>query len=93
VKLQEKIMLSPIAVGVSEAQRAARLGHAGSRAARSPGRTSPQAAKAGKLSYALSNPATSNQGFMALDGRGARPPQSPRRSSAADVDRGAIAAS
>lgn len=81
VKLQEKIMLSPMAVGVSRSD------------AEKNGWTKPdarltwaditRAAKAGKLQYALSNPATSNQGFMALlgvvaaaggKGRRSRPP-------------------
>jgi hypothetical protein len=66
VKLQEKTMLSPIAVGVSQSD------------ARKFGWDKPDlkmtwkdiatAAKAGQLKYAISNPATSNQGF--LDGRG-----------------------
>lgn len=89
VKLQEKIMLSPIAVGVSESD------------ARKNGWDKPDlkltwkdiaaAAKAGKLRYALSNPATSNQGFMALMGVVAAASQKAEALSAADVDRGAIA--
>lgn len=89
VKLQEKIMLSPIAVGVSESD------------ARRHGWDRPDlkltwkdiaaAAKAGKLNYALSNPATSNQGFMALMGVVAAAGGKTEALSAADVDRGAIA--
>ena len=89
VKLQEKIMLSPIAVGVSESD------------ARKHGWDKPdlkltwkdiaQAAKDGKLRYALSNPATSNQGFMALMGVVAAAGGKTEALSAADVNRGAIA--
>ena len=89
VKLQEKIMLSPIAVGVSESD------------ARRYGWDKPdlkmtwkdiaQAAKEGKLRYALSNPATSNQGFMALMGVVAAAGGKAEALSAADVNRGAIA--
>jgi Ca-activated chloride channel homolog len=89
VKLQEKIMLSPIAVGVSESD------------ARRYGWDKPdlkmtwkdiaQAARDGKLTYALSNPATSNQGFMALMGVVAAAGGKSEALSAADVNRGAIA--
>lgn len=89
VKLQEKIMLSPIAVGVSASD------------AKKQGWDRPDlkmtwkdiaaAAKAGKLNYALSNPATSNQGFMALMGVVAAASQKSEALSAADVDRQAIA--
>ena len=89
VKLQEKIMLSPIAIGVSESD------------ARKYGWDKPDlkltwkdianAAKAGKLSYALSNPATSNQGFMALMGVVAAASGKAEALAAADVDRSAIA--
>ena len=89
VKLQEKIMLSPIAVGVSESD------------ARKYGWDKPdlkltwkdiaQAAKDGKLRYALSNPATSNQGFMALMGVVAAAGGKTEALNAADVNRGAIA--
>jgi Ca-activated chloride channel family protein len=89
VKLQEKIMLSPIAIGVSESD------------ARKQGWDQPNlkltwkdiasAAKAGTLTYALSNPATSNQGFMALMGVVAAASGKSEALAAADVDRGAIA--
>lgn len=89
VKLQEKVMLSPIAVGVSESD------------AKRHGWDKPElkmtwkdiatAAKAGKLNYALSNPATSNQGFMALMGVVAAASGKSEALAAADVDRGAIA--
>jgi Ca-activated chloride channel family protein len=89
VKLQEKIMLSPMAVGVSRSD------------AEKNGWTKPdarltwaditRAAKAGKLQYALSNPATSNQGFMALLGVVAAAGGKGEALTAADVDRGAIA--
>ena len=89
VKLQEKIMLSPIAIGVSESE------------ARKFGWDKPDlkltwkdiaaAAKSGRLNYALSNPATSNQGFMALMGVVAAASGKADALAAADVDRGAIA--
>src|SRR5438105_1915630 len=52
----------------------------------------PEAARDGKLYYALSNPATSNQGFMALMGVAAAASGKPDALTAADVDRGAISA-
>ena len=68
VKLQDKIMLSPITVGVSESA-AKRLGWDDpAMAAKVTWKTITKAAAEGKLNYALSNPATSNQGFMALMG-------------------------
>ena len=89
VKLQEKIMLSPIVVGVSESE------------ARKYGWDKPDlkmtwkdiadAAKSGKITYAISNPATSNQGFMALMGVVAAAGGKSEALSAADVNRGAIA--
>ena len=91
VKLQEKIALSPIAVGVSEST-AAKLGWADpATAAKLTWKDIAAAAKAGQLSYALSNPATSNQGFMALMGVVAAASQKAEVLSAADVDRSAIA--
>lgn len=89
VKLQEKIMLSPMAVGVSKSDAAkngwdrpdAKLTWA----------DITRAAKQGKLQYALSNPATSNQGFMALLGVVAAAGGKGEALTAADVDRGAIA--
>ncbi|MDQ6683658.1 MAG: substrate-binding and VWA domain-containing protein [Pseudomonadota bacterium] len=92
VKLQEKIMLSPIAVGVSESA-AKKLGWTDpATAAKVTWKTITQAASDGKLSYALSNPATSNQGFMALMGVVAAASDKADALAAADVDRGAIAA-
>ena len=68
VKMQEKIMLSPLAVGVSEST-AKELGWDDPKtAANVTWKTITRAAGDGKLRYALSNPATSNQGFMALMG-------------------------
>jgi Ca-activated chloride channel family protein len=89
VKLQEKIMLSPIAVGVSESE-AARFGWD------KPGTRLTWAdlarhARDGRLQYALANPATSNQGFMALLGVVAAAGGKGEALGAADVDRGAIA--
>ncbi|MFT3820011.1 MAG: VWA domain-containing protein [Rubrivivax sp.] len=89
VKLQEKIMLSPIAVGVSEGD-ARKFGWD------KPGlkltwKDIANAARDGKLRYALSNPATSNQGFMALMGVVAAAGGKTEALTAADVDRGAIA--
>ncbi|WP_322589850.1 VWA domain-containing protein [Sphaerotilus sp.] len=89
VKLQEKIMLSPIAVGVSESD-AQRYGW-DKPDLKLTWKDIAAAAKAGKLTYALSNPATSNQGFMALMGVVAAASGKAEALSAADVDRGAIA--
>ncbi len=89
VKLQEKIMLSPIAVGVSESD-AARFGW-NKPDARLTWADITKAAKRGELRYALSNPATSNQGFMALLGVVAAAGGKGEALTAADVDRQAIA--
>lgn len=89
VKLQEKIMLSPIVVGVSEGD-AKRYGW-DKPDLKLTWKDIASAAKAGKLNYALSNPATSNQGFMALMGVVAAASGKSEALAAADVDRGAIA--
>ncbi len=90
VKLQEKIMLSPIVIGVSESH-AQTLGWDKPEVARTiTWKTIAQAAQDGKLKYALSNPATSNQGFMALMGVAAATSKKPEALEAADVDRRAI---
>ncbi|MBT9458639.1 MAG: VWA domain-containing protein [Burkholderiaceae bacterium] len=89
VKLQEKIMLSPIAVGVSESD--AKKNGWDQPGAKLTWSDIAAAARAGKLRYALSNPATSNQGFMALMGVVASAGGKAEALSAADVDRGAIA--
>lgn len=89
VKLQEKIMLSPIAVGVSESD-AARFGWS-KPDAKLTWADITKAAKRGELRYALSNPATSNQGFMALLGVVAAAGGKGEALTAADVDRQAIA--
>jgi Ca-activated chloride channel family protein len=92
VKLQDKIMLSPIAVGVSESA-AKKLGwDTPEAAAKVTWKDITEAARTGKLNYALSNPATSNQGFMALMGVVAAASGRSEAMGAADVDRGAIAA-
>jgi Ca-activated chloride channel family protein len=91
VKLQEKIMLSPIAVGLNQTA-AKQLGWDDPATAAKVGwREITQAASQGKLRYALSNPATSNQGFMALMGVVAAASQKSEALTAADVNRGAIA--
>lgn len=89
VKLQEKIMLSPIAVGVSESD-ATRYGWS-KPDAKLTWADITKAAKQGQLRYALSNPATSNQGFMALLGVVAAAGGKGEALTAADVDRQAIA--
>jgi Ca-activated chloride channel family protein len=89
VKLQEKIMLSPMAVGVSESD-AARFGW-NKPDAKLTWADITKAAKQGQLRYALSNPATSNQGFMALLGVVAAAGGKGEALTAADVDRQAIA--
>ncbi|HET7792335.1 MAG TPA: VWA domain-containing protein [Rhizobacter sp.] len=91
VKLQDKIMLSPITVGVGQTA-AKRLGWDDPAvAAKVSWKEITQAASQGKLNYALSNPATSNQGFMALMGVVAAASSKSEALTAADVDRGAIA--
>jgi Ca-activated chloride channel homolog len=88
VKLQEKIMLSPIVVGVTESE-VARLGWTD--ASKVTWKTVMEAARSGKLKYALSNPATSNQGYMALVGVVAAVSQKAEALTAADIDRKAVA--
>jgi Ca-activated chloride channel family protein len=91
VKMQEKIMLSPLAVGVSEST-AKELGWDDPKtAANVTWKTITKAAGDGKLRYALSNPATSNQGFMALMGVAAAAADKSEALAAEDVNRGAIA--
>ncbi|MBL8472511.1 MAG: VWA domain-containing protein [Rhodocyclaceae bacterium] len=88
VKLQEKIMLSPIAIGVSE--RDARQYGWDNPALKLTWKDVGNAARDGKLRYAMSNPATSNQGFMALMGVVAAASGKTEALNAADVDRSAI---
>jgi len=90
VKLQDKIMLSPLVVGVSQSQAKALGWDNPAVAAKITWKTIGQAAQGGKLKYALSNPATSNQGFIALMGIAAAASGKPEALTAADVDRGAI---
>ena len=90
VKLQEKIMLSPVVVGVSESQAQALGWDQPEVAAKVTWNVIAKAAQAGQLRYALSNPATSNQGFMALMGVVASAAQKSEALTAADVDRAAI---
>jgi Ca-activated chloride channel homolog len=91
VKLQEKIMLSPIAVGVNESAARALGWNDPAVAATVTWKTLTEASRSGKLRYALSNPATSNQGFMALMGVVAAASNKAEALTAADVDRSAIA--
>ncbi|MES2946237.1 MAG: VWA domain-containing protein [Pseudomonadota bacterium] len=91
VKLQEKIMLSPLVVGVSESQ-AKKLGWDKPEVASKLSWSAiAKAAQKGDLRYALSNPATSNQGFMALMGVVASAAQKSEALTAGDVDRSAVA--
>lgn len=90
VKLQEKIMLSPIVVGISESHAQSLGWDKPEVAAKITWKTIAQAASEGKLKYALSNPATSNQGFMALMGVAAAASQKAEALTAQDVDRDAI---
>jgi Ca-activated chloride channel family protein len=91
VKLQEKIMLSPITLGVSQSV-AKQLGWDDPKVAEQvTWRTITQTAASGKITYALSNPATSNQGFMALMGVVAAASNKAEALTASDVDRSAIA--
>jgi Ca-activated chloride channel family protein len=91
VKLQEKIMLSPIAVGMNESA-AKQLGWDDPAvASKVTWKTITEASRDGKLRFALANPATSNQGFTALMGVVAAASNKAEALTAADVDRGAIA--
>lgn len=91
VKLQEKIMLSPITLGVSQSV-AKKLGWDDPKVAEQvTWRSITQASAQGKITYALSNPATSNQGFMALMGVVAAASNKAEALTAEDVDRTAIA--
>jgi Ca-activated chloride channel family protein len=91
VKLQEKIMLSPITLGVSQSV-AKKLGWDDPKVAEQvTWRSITQASAQGKITYALSNPATSNQGFMALMGVVAAASNKAEALTAEDVDRAAIA--
>ncbi len=91
VKLQEKIMLSPIVVGVSESQAKVLGWDQPAAAAKVTWSVVAKAAQNGQLKYALSNPATSNQGFMALMGVVASAAQKSEALTATDVNRTAIA--
>jgi Ca-activated chloride channel homolog len=91
VKLQEKIMLSPIVVGISASQ-AKNLGwDTPETAGKVTWSAIAKAAQSGQLKYALSNPATSNQGFMSLMGVVASAAQKSEALTVADVNRKAIA--
>ncbi len=90
VKLQEKIMLSPVVVGVSESQAKALGWDTPEGASKVTWNVIAKAAQSGRLKYALSNPATSNQGFMALMGVVASAAQKSEALTATDVDRAAI---
>lgn len=90
VKLQDKIMLSPVVVGISESQAKVLGWDQPAVAAKVTWAMIAKAAQEGQLKYALSNPATSNQGFMALMGVVASVAQKSEALTAADVDRGAI---
>jgi Ca-activated chloride channel homolog len=87
VKLQEKIMLSPLVIGVSESA-AKQLGWSGG--AKVTWADVMKAAKGGKLRYAMSNPASSNQGFMSLMGVAAASSGKSEALTVADVDRNAL---
>ncbi len=87
VKLQEKIMLSPMVIGVSESA-AKSLGWGGG--AKVTWADVMKAAKSGKLRYAMSNPASSNQGFMSLMGVAAASSGKSEALTAADVNRDAL---
>lgn len=82
VKMQEKIMLSPLVIGVSQSD-AQRLGWTGD--AKVTWKAIAEAAQAGQLRYAMSNPASSNQGFMALMGVAAAFADKPEALTLADV--------
>lgn len=87
VKMQEKIMLSPLVIGVLQAD-AQLLGWTGD--AKVTWKAITEAAKAGRLRYAMSNPASSNQGFMALMGVAAAFADKPEALTLADVHKDRI---
>ena len=87
VKLQEKIMLSPLVIGVSESS-ARQLKWDG--AEKVTWADVMKAAKTGKLRYAMSNPASSNQGFMAVMGVAAAVAGKSEALTAADINRDAV---
>lgn len=87
VKLQEKIMLSPLVIGVSESS-AKQLKWDGE--AKVTWADVMQAAKSGKLRYAMSNPASSNQGFMSVMGVAAATSGKSEALTLADINREAV---
>jgi Ca-activated chloride channel homolog len=87
VKLQEKIMLSPLVIGVSESS-AKLLKWDGN--AKVTWADVMKAAKSGKLRYAMSNPASSNQGFMSVMGVAAAISGKSEALTVADVNRDAV---
>jgi Ca-activated chloride channel family protein len=87
VKLQEKIMLSPLVIGVSESS-ARQLKWDG--AAKVTWADVTSAAKTGRLRYAMSNPASSNQGFMSVMGVAAAAAGKSEALTAADINRDAV---
>jgi Ca-activated chloride channel homolog len=87
VKLQEKIMLSPLVIGVSESS-AKQLKWDGN--AKVTWADVMKAAKTGKLRYAMSNPASSNQGFMSVMGVAAAAAGKSEALTAADINREAV---
>lgn len=88
---QSKVMTSPLAIGVSQSVAQALGWTDPSVAATVSWKTLTQAAAAGQITYALPNPATSNQGYMALMGVAAAAADKGEVLRAADVDRRAIA--
>jgi Ca-activated chloride channel family protein len=84
VKLQEKIMFSPLVIGVSQSD-ARQLGWTGD--AKVTWQAVTEAAKTGRLRYAMSNPASSNQGFMALMGVAAAFTDKPEALTLADISK------
>jgi Ca-activated chloride channel homolog len=87
VKLQEKIMLSPLVIGVSESS-AKQLKWDNN--AKVTWADVMKAAKTGKLRYAMSNPASSNQGFMSVMGVAAAASGKSEALTAGDVNREAV---
>lgn len=88
VKLQEKIMLSPLVLGVS-ASDARTLGWDKDTPVNWKDIT--QAAKRGDLRYTMSNPGSSNQGFMAVMGVAAAFAEKPEALTLADVNKERLA--
>ena len=87
VRQQEKIMLSPLVIGLNASTAKKMRWDNGAKVSWADVRT---AAKKGELRYAMSNPASSNQGFMAVMGVAAAVAGKSEALGAGDVNREAV---